>query len=91
MKKLSMQSIDVVSSDEISLMSDFELERHVGKLNAMRHDELHSRSYHRRSMIEVEIAYAQREIQIRLDRYDAHATYITLLQGDELVLNKDEN
>lgn len=60
--------------DELAIMPDFELERHAGRLNALRYDDMHHHGGNR-TAIEIDIAYAQREMQIRQLRWDEHVKY----------------
>lgn len=61
----------VVNMDELALATDMELIQHVNDL----YTNLGVTNARDAKAYEIELAYSQREIQIRRGRYEAHAAY----------------
>jgi hypothetical protein len=76
----STATLNVVSSDDLSTMSDNELQYRANRL----YDELwHAGPAERQRNIEIELAYCQREIDIRVKTYELHTEYLTNLAAQD--------
>lgn len=72
MRRIDLSEIDTMGFEELTFLSDYELERRISRLINSRYDQ----QLQRRVKLEIEIAYAQREAQIRQHRWDEHMKYI---------------